>query len=127
MSKQKFWAPLFILIAIVLFSVAVPLTLAAQTATDAPATTATVPLAAKIVALAATISGFIGMIKTVVPGLSGRFAVAINIVASILGMIVAAGPDKVLTIPFLASVIVAVLGAMGFHDLSNFLRGKNGG
>lgn len=128
MILRKLWAPSFILIAIVLFSVIFPLTLAAQMTTGTgTATPAAVPLAAKIVAVAAGISGFIGLVKQAVPGMSGKLAVSINIVASIVAMIVAAGPDQVLTLPFLASVLVSILGAMGFHDLSNFVRGKNGG
>lgn len=128
MIPRKLWAPLFILTAIVMFSVIFPLTLAAQMTTGTgTATPAAVPLAAKIVAVAAGISGFIGLVKQAVPGMSGKLAVSINIVASIVAMIVAAGPDQVLTLPFLASVLVSILGAMGFHDLSNFVRGKNGG
>jgi chemotaxis response regulator CheB len=119
---------LFAMVAIVVFIMVAP-ALAFQDA-SAPAAPAKVPLTAKIILIAGLVSGGIQGLKSLLAkvgvNLPGKVAIVLNIVATAVTAIAAADPGQLLSVSFIANLLLGIVSSAGFHDLGNFFTSKHG-
>jgi hypothetical protein len=115
-TKQLLFKYRYLLLLAVVMFVCFPLF--AQTGpTPAPTPTPTATLAGQVIVIAGLISTLLKGLQTLIPGLTGKVALAVNIVLAIAGAYAVAQPGQVLTIQFLCSVVGNALGSMGIYDL----------
>lgn len=74
-----------------------------------------IPPAAKVIAIAATVYAILQAVKKAIPQLNGWYSVALNVVLSAIGVVVAVPADQLYTVATLTTLITAVAAAAGIH------------
>jgi len=81
-------------------------------------------IATKIAVIAAIVYPVLQVLKKVIPAISGKWALVLNIALSTVGILVATPTDQILTVTTLLSLITTVAASAGVHGTVQNLGGK---